>query len=398
VNTRPTTTIVLAAILIVVVMGTALALTYGRPPESKFAANNVWIGLPAQSARHHRPDRRRPEGLVPAERQQLRVLDAQGRTSTRSSLPRWCTLGDVDGDGVEDIVAFAPITGESNPVLTVISKGAVLWTAAAQDMGTPVRAAVLRFKGGTQIIAGDARGQLRAFSARGEALWDAQLGSIADEGIRGLDVAHVGDEVLLAAANHDGSVAVYDEGGEVLWTYNYPSSLRRLRAYDLNGDNQGEVLLGGDANQLAALDAATGNYIFNQAMGQEITEIRAYELDGNPSSLELAVGGKDGGVWAIRPDGSALWSASLSGNKVTSCPALTSIATGPTGRRGQKTARWDSGQDRRPLTCPPFSRSAGWTSINWAVVRLVVADTTQVRALSVERVEAPFFYTPLVAG
>jgi outer membrane protein assembly factor BamB len=405
VNTRPTTTIVLAAVLIVVVMGTALVLTLGRPPEAKFAANGVWTQDYATAESMNIIDLTGDgqKDLFVQNTNNLRVLDAQGQTVFNQDFtaPLVSTLGDVNGDGVEDIVAFAP--GESSPVVTVISKGAVLWTATAQDMGTPVRAAVIRFKGGTQIIAGDQRGQLRAFSARGEALWDDQLGSIADEGIRGLDDAVVGDDVLLAAANHDGSVAAYNENGAVLWRYSYPDYLRRLRAYDLNGDKQGEIVLGGDAGQLAALDAATGNYIFNQAIGQTITEIRAYELDGNPSSLELAVGGKKGGVWAVRPDGSLLWSGSLSGNKVTELSGIDVDRDGAdeviAGDDGGALGLF-LGKTGERYDLPGHTSAIGRLDVDklGGVVRLVVADGAQVQALSVERVEAPFFYTPLVAG
>ena len=54
-------------------------------------------------------------------------------------------------------------------------------------------------------------------------------------------------------------------------------------------------------------------------MGQAVTEVRVVELNGDPSSREFVVGGKDGGIWAFSFDGTTakqLWTGSLS-DKVT---------------------------------------------------------------------------------
>ena len=135
----------------------------------------------------------------------------------------------------------------------------------------------------------------------------------AGDTIRGLDDALVGGQTLLAAANHDGSVQLLDSAGKARWSYTYPGLLRRLRSYDLNGDGNSELLLGGEANRLVMLDAASGKVKLDKPLGQVITEIRDAELDGKPESREFLVGGKKGGVWAFRADGSELWSATLPG-------------------------------------------------------------------------------------
>ena len=77
------------------------------------------------------------------------------------------------------------------------------------------------------------------------------------DAIRGLDDALIDGKIYLAAANHDGHVALYDTSGKTLWTYS-TGVLRRLRAYDLNGDGNSEILLGTDNGQLIILDAANG--------------------------------------------------------------------------------------------------------------------------------------------
>src|SRR5215213_7171888 len=57
---------------------------------------------------------------------------------------------------------------------------------------------------------------------------------------------------------------------------------------------------------------ADGNVLFEKALGQAISEVREVELNGDPSSREVVVGGKDGGVWAFSNTGTQLWSSSLS--------------------------------------------------------------------------------------
>ena len=91
--------------------------------------------------------------------------------------------------------------------------------------------------------------------------------------------------------------------------------LRRLRAYDLNGDGNGEILLGGDDGRLIMLDAATGKERFKPAWVRTITEIREAEINGEPSSREFVVGGKDGGVWAFTADRRANCGATTSTTK-----------------------------------------------------------------------------------
>jgi hypothetical protein len=51
-------------------------------------------------------------------------------------------------------------------------------------------------------------------------------------------------------------------------------------------------------------------------MGQAVSEIRTAEINGDPSSIEIIVGGKDGGLWALDANGKELWSHTVA-DKVT---------------------------------------------------------------------------------
>ncbi len=132
------------------------------------------------------------------------------------------------------------------------------------------------------------------------------------EEIRGLDDAIVNGDPRLVVIDRDGKVALFNDKGQVVWEYMANGDLRRMRAYDLDGNRNSEILLGGENNALIGLDASGGQVLFEQPLGQTITEIRSLELDGEPSSIEIVVGGKNGGVWAFTATGGKIWSASVS--------------------------------------------------------------------------------------
>ena len=84
-------------------------------------------------------------------------------------------------------------------------------------------------------------GGLLALGLDGKPLWNTGLGS---EESRGLDDAVIQSQRYLAAANHDGSLAVYDEKGQIVWQNN-PGQIRRMRAFDLDGNGTSEIITGG---------------------------------------------------------------------------------------------------------------------------------------------------------
>ncbi len=218
------------------------------------------------------------------------------------------TLGDVDGDGVEDIIVFHRGSGAS---LDVISKGQTRQLAQSLAIGTPSRVAVIRFPTGPQIVLGDTSGNILAVDINGSPLWSARVGSSE---IRGMDDARIGGQFHVAVATNDGSIAVFDAQGGEIWRSSQ-EQLRRMRAFDLNGDGTSEIITGGEYGTFRIYNAAEGRVLFEKSLGQAVSEIREVELDGDPSSREIVVGGKDGGVWAFSFDGTIanqIWSGSLS--------------------------------------------------------------------------------------
>jgi hypothetical protein len=305
------------------------------------------------------------------------------------------TLGDVDGDGVEDIIVYYVGTGMS---VDVINKMQQKNLASLLEIGFPARVALIRFDSGPQIILGDNGGGLLALSTAGQPLWKSQLGG---NEVRGMDDVKINGKTYAAIATNDGNIAVYDSDGNQVWS-NSQEQLRRMRAFDLNGDGNSEIITGGEYGAFNIYNAADGSTLFNKSLGQAISEVREVELNGDPSSREIVVGGKDGGVWAFSNTGQQLWSGSLS-DKVTEIAGIDINGDGKQeaviGADSGEVAVFTGTGSRNNLA----SHSSGITRIDVGKLGnqryVVVADGNEVQTDSINFSSiAGFQYTPLIVG
>jgi WD40 repeat protein len=305
------------------------------------------------------------------------------------------TLGDVDGDGVEDIIVYYVGTGMS---VDVISRTQQKTIANLLDIGFPARVALIRFASGPEIILGDSSGKLLALSLDGKPLWTSKLGS---NELRGMDDAKIKGQTYLAAATNDGKIAVYDAQGNQVWSHSQ-EQLRRMRAFDLNGDGNSEIITGGEYGAFFIYSAADGSTLFNKSLGQAISEVREVELNGDPSSREIVAGGKDGGIWAFSNTGNQLWSGSLS-DKVTEISGIDINGDGKEeaviGADSGEVAVFTGSGSRNNLP----THSTGITRIDVGKLAgqryVVIADGSQVQVNKVNFSSIPDFqYTPLVVG
>jgi len=308
------------------------------------------------------------------------------------------TLGDVNGDGVEDIVVFHTGSGAS---VDVISKGQARTLAQSLSIGKPSRVAVIRFPSGPQIVLGDTSGELLFLGLDGSPRWS---GRFASSEIRGMDDVRINGQIHLAVATNNGYVAVYDAQGNQVWLETQ-EQLRRMRAFDLNGDGNGEVITGGEYGAFTIYSAVDGSILFSKSLGQAISEIRTVELDGEPSATEIVVGGKNGGVWAFSFDGTTakqLWSGSLS-DKVNEISGLDIDEDGKQeaviGDDSGKVAIFTVDGTRHNLP----NRSSAITRVDIGKLGderlLVVADMRDIQVSKLTFSSIPGFrFTPLLVG
>ena len=308
------------------------------------------------------------------------------------------TLGDVNGDSVEDVVVYYVGTGMS---VDVISKGQVTTLAQTLNIGFPSRVAVIRFSSAPQIVLGDNGGGILSIGLDGTPLWSGNLGSAE---IRGMDDARIGGQVHVAIATNDGSIAVYDAQGNAVWQTSQ-EQLRRMRAFDLNGDGNSEVITGGEYGAFKIYNAADGNILFEKSLGQAVSEVREVELNGDPSSREIVVGGKEGGIWAFSVDGSTanqMWTGSLS-DKVTEISGLDIDEDGKQeaviGDDQGNVAVFTENGTRNNLP----KHSSGITRVDIGKLGgdryVVIADYNEIQVNKVNFSSIPGFqYTPLIVG
>ncbi len=313
---RSTVTIILAVVLVLLVMCVAAFFAWsGSLAADKYSYTTSWSDSfsGAESMKIIDLTGDGVDDLFIQSDSRATIYDGSGNIQQSFDLSlATSTMGDVNGDGREDLVFFE--IGITN--LTIVYQG----QAASFDVsgvGTPARAAVIRFDGGTQIVLGDSSGTVAGVGPEGQVLWSARLGSGE---IRGMDDARINGKVYVAVANIDGSLAVFDAQGNAVWTAS-TAQLRRMRAYDLNGDGTSEILTGGEYGEFVIWNAADGTKTFSKGLGQPVSEIRTVEINGDPSSIEMIVGGKEGGVWAFDASGRQLWTGNMS-EKVTEIAGL----------------------------------------------------------------------------
>ena len=305
------------------------------------------------------------------------------------------TLGDVNGDGMEDIIVYYVGPGMS---VDVISNGQQKTLATALNIGFPARVALIRFTSGPQIVLGDSSGRLLALSLDGEPRWDDSLGGSE---IRGMDDAKISGQTLLAAASNDGNLAVYDAQGQQVWRHSQ-EQLRRMRAFDLDSDGNSEIITGGEYGAFFIYSSGDGSTLFSTTLGQAVSEVREVELNGDPSSREIVAGGKDGGVWAFSNAGDQLWSGSLS-DKVTEISGIDVDGDGKEeaviGADSGEVAVFTGNGSRNNLS----THSTGITRIDVGKLGteryVVIADASEVQVEKVNFNSIPGFqYAPLVVG
>ncbi len=235
------------------------------------------------------------------------------------------TMGDFTSDGVDDF-AIAEPKGDALQVTAYTIAGNKLWETAVPDVGQPVRGLSLDFTGDGQrdVIFGTKAGVLVNLNgSSGELRWLYRFppGNPDDLEVRGADDVIRAGRLYLGAAIYGGQVVLLDAKGEPVWETTFSEPVRRLRAFDMDGDGTSEILLGGLNGQIWLISATDGTPLWQDTIGSRVNEVRFLEMDGDPTRLEVVIGGKNGGVSVYRVTGEPLWRQSVSG-KVLELAAL----------------------------------------------------------------------------
>jgi hypothetical protein len=389
----------IAIILVCLVMAVAAAFSFsGAVSAQKFGGEVAWSQSygTAESMKVINVMGDDQDDLFIQNTSNISIYDGSGEVmlSLDYDSPK-TTLGDVNSDGMEDIIVYYVGTGMS---VDVISNGQTETMATNLNIGFPARVALIRFASGPQIVLGDSSGKLLSLNLEGEPLWISTLGT---NEVRGMDDARIGGQPHLATATNDGNLAVYDEQGNQVWTQSQ-EILRRLRAFDLNSDGNSEIITGGEYGAFFIFSAVDGSTLFSKQLGQAVSEVREVELNGDPSSREIVAGGKDGGVWAFSSTGEQLWSGSLS-DKVNEISGIDVDGDGKQeaviGAESGEIAIFTEDGSRNNLSThdTPITRiDVGRLGTDRYVV---IADGSEVQVEKINSSSIPGFqYTPLIVG
>jgi len=406
-----TVTIVLAVVLMVIVMAISIILFFtGTAAREKWDLQEVWTAYfpQAESMKIIDLTGDKVKDVFLQSTSEVAILDAQGQKiwSGTYQTPA-TTMGDFDGDGTDDFVVIYQPPGESVTATAYTGQGQELWTRALPNFGEPSRATSVDFQGDKvrEIVAGDMNGHLVCLSSQGEILWEYDLPSptsSADAYVRGLDDVPLAGITAVAAANYAGQVVLLDGQGQPLWSpEEFLERLRRLRAYDLDGDGRSEVILGGEYGSIMVLSSSDGMPLWSQAIGQRVQEIRDVEIDGDPATTEIAVGGREGSLVVYNYQGQKMMSASP-GGRVSEIASMDINDDGHqeilAGNDGGKLALYDD--QGSSITSKSFAGEI--TRLDTGKLtgedQIAVAAGGEVSLLQLELDKAPFWYNTLVAG
>jgi outer membrane protein assembly factor BamB len=331
----------------------------------------------------------------------IKVLDAQGQPMVDKPFPQplASTQGDVDGDGVPDIIAYT-WNGERARVIAFTGQDRVLWERELPELGAPGRIVALDFENDrrSEIVASDQDGQMLALSAQGDELWRYWL---PGAGLRGLDDVALPTGDVVTVGDEAGEVVVLDSQGQEMWRTMAIGGLRRLRAFPLGGPLNGRVLVGSVSGKLTVYQGNDGQEVWSAGIGQAVNEIRPAEIDGDPATVEVIAGGKDGGVWAFTQTGQRLWANGVD-SKVMEIAGI-----GSEGLDGQAIIIGDDGGgvtlfDPRGIQLTSFTGSGSIGRLEVGKLAgangFIVADSDQLTLYTLDKTTAPFWYTPLLAG
>lgn len=396
-------TIILAVVLVLLIMGAATLFASINESPVSYNGTSGWVYRIAnpQAVKVIDLTGDGADDVFVQGQDALGVLDANGNALFTRDISAVATMGDVDGDETEDIILARTDDNEGVHLLTLRGNGTeIIQTIIPAPLAPLSRVALIRFAGGPQIIVGDEQGQLLAVDTQGTVLWHTYLSS--GDYIRGLDDVQINRIPHLAAANHDGTVALYTEHGEHIWLYSLGQNLRRLRAFDLDSNGTTELLIGGDDGKLVVFESGTPEPRISTTLGQAITQIRDGETDGNPTSREFLVGGKDGGLWAFHLNGTELWSATIP-DRVNDIALYDSDSDGQSevfvgDESGAVTLFFSGGTNRSTVwrSGSPVVRLSDGTLAGRDGI--IVADEQGVQSLAITRETPPFWYNPLLAG
>jgi len=252
----------------------------------------------------------------------VRVLDAKsGKPVFEQPLSpgSFATPADVDADGRLDAITFESKGAQVQARAIGLRDGGERWKRLFQVVGTPDRAAAIDHEGFGRAgaVLHTNAGELVGLNADGS----ERFRGVGPGGeIVSLDTVSVGRSQLTLCAVKQ-VLSVIDASGAPRWRREVPFGVRRARSLEPTV-GESVIVFSDEQGNLTALAGLTGSELWTKQLGQPATELRLAEVDGDPSALELVVGGKRGGVWAFSVQGKEVFGSNTGSGKITEISAI----------------------------------------------------------------------------
>ncbi|MGI6444328.1 MAG: FG-GAP-like repeat-containing protein [Candidatus Ozemobacteraceae bacterium] len=226
------------------------------------------------------------------------VLTAQTSSNGNTSVPPQTqvtgdiygqinVIGDVDGDGVKDVI-FGATDGKVHIYSSATGKEIVRPPYWPKQTGGPILAdvQVTSFCGGIDIIAASQDGKVYCLDSLGKEKWVVDTrGKITISGAELADVEGNGKlEVLIGSES--GKVFRIDAAGNPIWEVSTTGSVSgRIAARDLDGDGKKEIIFKGNDGKVTVLNhtgTARAGWPANVAGNREWPfDVDAGDIDGD---------------------------------------------------------------------------------------------------------------------
>ena len=221
------------------------------------------------------------------------------------------TLGDVDGDGLEDVVIgtctyadWSPPSG--NSVVVIKSDGTLLWEEQMPECVSSIAVGDMNGDGKNEVVVGVSvpwgidMDNLYVLKNDGTLLWSYPAGvGMAGRRVNDISLGDLdGDEVKeIVAGSEDNTIYVLKGNGTLLWNYTTSSYLREVEIGDIDGDGINEVIAGGFDSKVYAIKN-NGTLLWKYQTKGHIYGLVIGDVNGDRKG-DVIVGSRDQNVYVL---------------------------------------------------------------------------------------------------
>ena len=203
------------------------------------------------------------------------------------------TIGDLDQDGVNEVVAG------SDKIYVLNYNETLKWEAS---IGTNVKSVFVgdvASDAGNEVVVGSSAG-LFVYNASGSQLWNTSFGStINSVSVGEISSAHAGNEIVAGAAN--GLIYLAESDGTQIWSFPTGGLVNSVSIGDVVDSASGnEIVAGSDDGRIYTI-ASTGSLVWDFATTQPVKTVAIGNLTVDNGD-EVAAGSINGLLFAFNFD------------------------------------------------------------------------------------------------